>query len=314
LAELHLGYIRKDIATDGIVKDGKSIKVSLIFTREDDRDRFQSAVIDLMSVVTGKRPLIEVDDASAPREIILQSQQSERIAISSAARLVRVFNYQYEHDRTTREDGIGADSDYDSDAVSEEAAFDKTANVADPEVRFQMIEDPSSEYWASMDPEVVRIKDWASCTRQERSDPNNFLYMVHFLHCYFDGLNAQPPRFPVMKIQYVDHDAEMVACSTIDAECPLGLPPRHRARVRVIFQDANKQKYAIPLLREGGRHIDALTYEMHMYFIGADKAAAFLNWKEDQTERAWAARRAGVSAAQFLAAERIGHGSHDECK
>ena len=44
--------------------------------------------------------------------------------------------------------------------------------------------------------------------------------------------------------------------------------------------------------------IDLLTYELDLYFQDANKAAAFLNWKEDQTEKAWTARNSGMSVAE----------------
>ena len=176
-----------------------------------------------------------------------------------------------------------------------------------------MIEDPRSNYWNSMAPEAAHIKDKAKCTiKKDKTDPNNFIYMSRFLHCYFDGLNAKPPKFPAMKIHYVAHDAVTVPCSMIGTGTTLGLPPRHRVVVHIIFWDANVRKYAMAFLRGGGRDVDALTYELDLHFQDAGKAARFLNWKEEQTERAWVARRGGLSAAEVAVAEHIGQGDLEE--
>jgi hypothetical protein len=59
-------------------------------------------------------------------------------------------------------------------------------------------------------------------------------------------------------------------------------------------------------IRGGGVEIDANTYETDLYFQDAIKAMTFLKWKEAQTEKAWVARRRGVSATEFAIAEGIG--------
>lgn len=115
-----------------------------------------------------------------------------------------------------------------------------------------------------------------------------------------------------MKICYVAHDVVTVPCSTIGTGSTLGLPPRHRVVVHLIFWDTNVRKYAMAFLRGGGRDIDALTYELDMYFQAAIKAAVFLNWKEEQTERAWTARRGEISAAKVAVSEHIGQGAQEE--
>lgn len=202
-----MGYTRESIATDGIIKDGKNINVSLIFMAQDNRDRFQSEVIELMSVVAGhKRPNIEVDEATVPHEIVLQNEIAERISVPDSVKLKRVFKYQYQHDSTAGDPDNSAECDGYSDVPSLKSAFGEPVNIADPEVRFQMLEDPSSNYWNSMSPEAAHIKDKAKCTKKEKTNPNNFIYLSRFLHCYFDGLNAKPLKFPSMKIHYVSHD------------------------------------------------------------------------------------------------------------
>jgi hypothetical protein len=45
---------------------------------------------------------------------------------------------------------------------------------------------------------------------------------------------------------------------------------------------------------------------LDLYFQDAIKAMAFLKWKESQTEKAWVARRQGVSATEFAIAEGVG--------
>lgn len=309
-----MGYMREDTVTDGIVKEGKNINVSLIFMARDNRDRFQSEVIELMSVVAGhKRPHIEVDEATVPHELVLRDEGTECISIADTVKLNRVFKYQYQHDSTASDPDNSAECDGYSDVASLKSAFGESVNITDPEVRCQMIEDPRSNYWNSMNPEAAHIKDKAKCTtKKDKTDPNNFIYMSRFLHCYFDGLNAKPPKFPAMKIHYVVHDAVKVPCSMIGTDTTLGLPPRHRVVVHIIFWDADVKKYAMAFLREGGRAIDTLTYELDMHFQDANKAATFLNWKEEQTERAWAARRGGLTAAEVVAAEHIGEGDLDE--
>lgn len=309
-----MGYKREDSATDGIVKDGKNINVSLIFMARDNRDRFQSEVIDLMSVVAGhKRPLIEVDDATAPHDIILRSERTERLSIADTVLLSRVFRYQYDHDCTNDDVDNSAECDGYSDVASlRSTAFGEYASIENPEVQMQMIEDPRSDYWDSTAPEKAHIKDKAKCTKSDKTDPNNLIYMSRFLHCYFDGLNSKPARFPLMKIHFVAHDAEAVQCSAIIADCPLGLQPRTRAVVHLIFWSASVRKYAMAFLRAGGRNVDAVTYELDLYFVDVNKAATFLKWKEEQTERAWIARRRGVSAAQVAVAEHIDQGNEEE--
>ena len=128
--------------------------------------------------------------------------------------------------------------------------------------------------------------------------------MSRFLHCYFDGLNARPPGFPAMKIQYVRHYDEKIQCpyAVYEQELPL----RQRVVVRLIFRSATVRSYAMPFLRDGGTVINATTYEMDLYFLNGEKAMKFLQWKEQQTEKAWAAFDKEVSAEDFAFAEGIG--------
>jgi hypothetical protein len=103
-----------------------------------------------------------------------------------------------------------------------------------------------------------------------------------------------------MKIQYVRHDEEMVPCPVIGSEPnPLGLPSQQRMIVRIIFWNADVRQYALAFIRGDGVEIDANTYEIDIYFQNAIKAMTFLKWKEAQTEKAWVARRQGVSATEL---------------
>jgi hypothetical protein len=288
LAEAHIGIVRRGVAQDGILTDGKNIQISLIFKGENDLARFQSDMIELMSVVCGnKRPFIGVDEAIAPHEVVLQQELVERISVDPAT-LSRVFHYQYEQDITEDTDGDG-----NSDATSVVLDLSTYVSISDPEVQLQMIEDPRSAYWLSVTPEAVYVKDKAKCrVSTDRSDPNNFLYMSHFLRCYYDGLNPKPPGFPCMKIRYVSHDAVAVPCSAID-----------RVVVHVVFWNAEVQPFAMVFLRKGGRVIDPLTYELELYFRDGDKAAECLIWREQHTGRAWAAAREGKTASEVAAAK-----------
>jgi hypothetical protein len=131
--------------------------------------------------------------------------------------------------------------------------------------------------------------------------------MSRFLHCYFDGLNAKLAKFPSMKIQYVGHDEEKVPCPAVGYDPnPLGLPPRQRVVVRMIFWDVTVRKYAMAFIRGGGKEINEVIYEIDLYFLDANKAKTFLQWKEAQTEKAWIARRQGFTAATFAIVEGIG--------
>lgn len=306
LAELYNAVTRKNVLTDGIHKDGKNINVSLVFWSEDNLARFQSQVIDLISVVTGhKRPNIGVDESTVPHEPVLRDERTECIFIADTVTLNRVFKYQYQHDRTANDPDNSAECDGFSDMMSlNSVSVSAVVNIQDPEVRCQMIEDPCSDYWESMSPEAAHIKDSAKCSKVDKKDPNNFIYMSRFLHCYFDGLNANPPKFPAIKIHYIGHDSSPV--SRIDDEHILGLKPRYRVVVHIIFWDAVVRKYAMAFLRGNGRDIDELTYELNLYFQNAEKAAIFLKWKEEQTERAWCAWRLNIPATEVAIELKIG--------
>lgn len=278
----------------------------MIFKTEDNLNRFESEVIELMSVMTGhKRPLIEANELTHPNELILRGRRTDQVSISTT--LHRVYKYQYEHDSSQNDPNNSAECDGYSDVASLFSVFGEYVNITDPEVRVQMIEDPRSDYWYNISPEAAHIKDKAKCTKSEKKDVNNFIYMSRFLHCYFDGLNAKPCKFPSMKIQYVRHDADPVPCPAIGNDLnPLGLPQRQRVIVRIIFWNANVRKYAMAFIRASGEEIDETTYEIDIYFKDAKKAKTFLQWKEAQTEKAWTARRAGITAAEFAITEEIG--------
>jgi hypothetical protein len=204
LAEVYSGYARENTTTDGITKDGKNIIISLLFKTENDLNRFQSEVIELISVVAGhKRPLIDVDDSLHPHELIFTNQRTEPISIANPDKLQRVFKYHYQYDSTGNDPDNSAECDGYSDAASLPSEFGEYVNITDPEVCVQMIEDPRSNYWESIMPEAAHIKDKAECAKNDKNDPNNFIYMSRLLHCFFDGLNAKPSTFPIMKIQYV---------------------------------------------------------------------------------------------------------------
>lgn len=314
LAEVYSGYTRENTPTDGIVKDGKNINICLIFITIGDLNRFESEVIELLSVFTGhKRPLIEVDEAIHPHELILKNHKTEQISIANTIRLHRLYKYEYQHDSTGNDPDNSAECDGYSDVASLFSSFSEYVTITDPEVCAQMIEDPRSAYWENTSPEAAHIKDKAKCLKSEKDDPNNFIYMSRFLHSYFDGLNAKPSKFPAMQIQYVRHDEKRVPCPAVGGDPnPLGLPPRQRVVVRVIFWNAAVRQFAMAFIRGGGVEIDAITYEIDLYFQDANKAMRFLKWKEAQTEKAWAARRQGVSEAEFVITEQIGQNEQEE--
>ncbi len=299
-----------NIPTDGIIKAGKHIDISLIFKFEFDLNRFQSELIELISVFSGHTmPLVNADETVHPLALILQNQLTEPIA---PVQLVRVFKMDYKHDFTDNDPDNSGDCDAYSDIQSLHSIFGDVVNIDDPEVPPQMIEDPHSPYWSNMSPEAAHIKDKAKSTKSENSDPNNFIYMSRFLHCYFDGLNAKPPKFPLMKIQYVSHDEELILCPLFGSGYnQLGLPRRQRMVVRIIFWDPSVRKYAMAFIREGGTDINPVTYEMNLYFQDAKKAKAYLEWKIIQTEKAWTARRQGIPDTEFVIAERIGVAEED---
>jgi hypothetical protein len=92
----------------------------------------------------------------------------------------------------------------------------------------------------------------------------------------------------------------LVPCPVIGSEPnPLGLPSQQRMIVRIIFWNADVRQYALAFIRGDGVEIDANTYEIDIYFQNAIKAMTFLKWKEAQTEKAWVARRQGVSATEL---------------
>jgi hypothetical protein len=96
----------------------------------------------------------------------------------------------------------------------------------------------------------------------------------------------------------------MIPCPVIGSDPnPLGLPPRQRVIVHIIFWNFYVRQYAMAFIRGGGVEIDANTYEIDLYFQDAIKAMTFLKWKEAQTEKAWVARRQGVSATEFAITE-----------
>ena len=131
-----MGYMREDTVTDGIVKEGKNVNVSLIFMARDKRDRFQSEVIKLMSVVAGhKRPHIEVDEATVPHELVLRDEGTECISIADTVKLNRVFKYQYEHDSSASDPDNSAECDGYSNVASLKSAFGESVNIADADPR-----------------------------------------------------------------------------------------------------------------------------------------------------------------------------------
>lgn len=257
-----------------------------------------------------KRPLIDEDESIYPNEIILSNHRTDQISIANNITLLRVYKHHYDHDSSGSDPENSAECDGYSDVSSisstSSTSFGEPVNINDPEKRVQMIEDPRSSIWNTMCPEAVRIKDRAKCSKQEKDDANNFIYMSIALHCYFVGLNSRPAHFPCMKIQYVGHDEEMVPCPVIGTDPnPLGLPRRQRVTVRIIFWDAIVKKFAMIFIREGGVTIDELTYQIDLYFLDANKAMMFLQWKEAQTEKVWVARRRGVSPTAFADSEQI---------
>ena len=114
MAEVHIASTREGVPTDGVNKVGKNITISLIFKSENNLARFQSEVIELMSVVAGhKRPHIEVDEATVPHELVLWREQTECISVDSV-KLSRVFKYQYQHDSTADDPDNSAENRYRS--------------------------------------------------------------------------------------------------------------------------------------------------------------------------------------------------------
>ena len=255
LAERYSGNTRENTPSDGILKDGKNIKISLIFELEADNNRFEREVIELLFVFSGfKRPLVDVDESSRPNQLILKNQRTEEISLENKA----IFHRVYKHD-------------YTGNAVenNDDFSFGEIVNVTDPEVRVQMIEDPLSSYWYNQALEAAHIKDKSMCTKEEQENPNNFIYMSRLLHCFFDGLNINPHNFPSMKIQYVRHEEQKVACPIFGDEPgdrPLGLGPRQRVTVRIIFWDSDIRHYAMLFIRSGGNEINPTTYEIDLFF------------------------------------------------
>eukprot|EP01040_Poterioochromonas_malhamensis_P001919 gene1919-2053_t len=298
LAEIYSGYTF-DGTTDGIHKAGEDIALCLYFESRENLNRFQSEVIELISRSAGfKRPLVEEDASVNLHEEILQNEDVKRVTFPETAMPVRVFKYQYQHDFWNPDNSAHCD-EY-SDIASLQSTFGDYVNIADPEIQVQMIEDPRSDYWFHISPEGAHIKDKAKCRKHERNDTNNFIYMSRFLHCYFDGLNSEPPKFPCMKIKYISHE-EPSTCPLI----PLGLPKPQRVVIQLLFWNVDVKHYAMTFVRGGGTQIDQCTYQMDIYFKDAKRAARYLKWKESQTDRAWMAANKGESPDQFVYEEGI---------
>jgi len=152
-----------------------------------------------------------------------------------------------------------------------------------------MLEDYKHVFFHGKNAEVAHIKDKCKCTPKEANDINNHLHLSRHLHEAFDGINTVPIRFPWFLVQYVSHDVEKVDCPKIGEDAYIAFPfvKRHRTIVRVrFFNESSKNDY-LSLLRPNVREIDLLTYEMELYFVDANKAKIYLDWKEKKTLARW---------------------------
>jgi hypothetical protein len=312
-AERFCGYTQDGVDTDGIIKDGKDIVLSVIFKTVDNMNHFESEILSHMSALSGyKRPLVDADVDSVPHEIVLLNRTTQ-VVLAEPSAFSRIYQHQYIHDRGNNDPDNSADCDIYSDVTSTYSRAEGV-NIDDPEVRAQMIEDPHHPSWIHMNPQAAHIKDKAKCKRDEKTDPNNIINMSAALHAYFDGLNTRPPKFPAMKIRFISRDPRPIQCPVEDGERKLGLKPRYRVTVQVVAWNALIKVQTIDTLRPGGITIDALTYQLDMYFLDGAKAEVYLKWKEHQTEEAWKLQREGVPAGEIAVQLGIGEPATDEAE
>jgi hypothetical protein len=306
IAEENLAFARPATADglpDGIFADGFDVVIRLVFKEEAWMLKFQSALLVQVATTTGnKRPRYISDKARAGTngddeedhendlDVPIDDEALSVAPFHPSQPLRRIFRYDYNH--ANEEGSVNSpecNTFSDARSMSIFSGEPETVTIREAETRAQMLEAYTHEFFHGKNAEVAHIKNKAKCTVTEEKDINNRLHLSRHLHEAFDGINTEPKHFPWFLVHYVRHDAEKVDCPRIGNDAVIAFPfkKRHRTIVHVQFyHDQSAADYA-KYLKVGSRRVDALTYEVELYFEDAEKAKKYLDWKEENTRNMW---------------------------
>ncbi len=175
------------------------------------------------------------------------------------------------------------DSDSDADSSSIYAA--PCGNILEAEVQAKMIEDYRSELLVAKNPEKCHIKSQALCSKAERSDENNIVFLSGHLHDYYDGINCSRQFY----IQYVAHENQKVDCPKFSEDAHIANPyaKYHRTVVNVVCVNVEIANVIGKYLRGGTQRLDLCSFQTELYFLDANAAKRYLEWKMDETIKSW---------------------------
>lgn len=307
LAEEFIAFTRSG-SNDGISCAGKNIALSLVFEQKEQLYKFQSALLNRVSFITGsKRPAPDtLPTVIGINEVIVADQSVSTIAIVGA--LTRVMKYSYERqikvdagedsgsddsDDDDNEDTDDLTEEYDSppcDLIGDSASIFscECVNISDAETRVQMLENHYHAHFVGKNPEVAHIKDQAKCkSTAEINDVNNHLFLSRFLHEHFDGINMILEHTPSFKIHYVGHASDCVDCPIGEGSL-LQVPhiKRHRSTIRISFFNHEMRTTLLTYFKDGYTAVGN-DIEMELFFQNGAVAKKYFDWKEKRTQKKW---------------------------
>jgi hypothetical protein len=273
LAEQYRAKVRVVEGSDGIRYDGDSnnLKVTLVFEDQIGCEEFQTQMRHLPLQYRMRKPDDDSGDISVADSVVSASIQ--------AVELRRIWSSDYAK--------IDDDANPSAvcDSLSDLASSYVSAVELSEEVKLRLLDNPTSLQLTFHRPEKCHLKSQTHFP-QDKSNPNNILYMSRFLHEGFDGIN-QVDGVPDFALRYHGHSS-----SAIKMHLGGGRQAEvFEVTVRVEFQSEHARTLLTPLFKKSTRVEGYEEIELKLYVKDPEQFKDFLDHKHTNTHQRWASLR-----------------------
>ena len=267
LAEKHRAKIRVG-RSDGISYDSINLNVTLVFGDQVACEEFQTDMRQIPSQYRRHQPDHSFGDIS-----VADSITSDLV---DAGDLQRIWSADYANI-------VGdASPSAECDTVSDVPSSFVSAVELTEEIKLRLLDNPNSLQLALHRPEKCHLKSQTHFS-EDKTNPNNILFMSRLLHEGFDGIN-QVQGVPDFALRYHGHNSSAI-------KMPVGGGKQadvYEVTVRVEFQSEDIRTLLTPLFKDSMRVEGFEEIELKVYVKDPSQFKGFLHHKYAITQQRWA--------------------------
>jgi hypothetical protein len=267
LAEKHRAKIRVG-GSDGISYDSVNLNITLVFGDLVGCEEFQTDMWQIPSQYRKRKPGDSPGDISVTDRIIPSSIHAVELRRISSADYANIVG--------------DASPSAECDTVSDVPSSFVSAVELTEEVKLRLLDNPNSLQLALHRPEKCYLKSQTHFP-EDKTNPNNILFMSRLLHEGFDGIN-QVEGVPDFALRYHGHNNSAIRMHVgggRQAEV-------YEVTVRVEFQSEHTRTLLTPLFKDSTRVEGFEEIELTVYVKDPGQFKGFLDHKYAITQQRWA--------------------------